>query len=865
MSLAAGDRLGPYEILAPLGAGGMGEVYRARDMRLNREVAIKVSKAQFSERFEREARAVAALNHPHICTLYDVVISNDAPNYLVMEFIDGVPLKGPLSPEEAVRFALQIAGALEHAHQRGITHRDLKPSNILVTRHGAGPGIKLLDFGLARMTVGPDDATLTQMTQVGAVMGTPAYMAPEQWAGQTADARSDIYGFGCVLYEMLMGRQISGDRRPVQPAALEAVLQKCLAQDPAARWQTAAELKHALGGVFARRGFRREYAFVIASVVMLIGGLALLMMEFPRNQRLTDKDVLVLADFNNTTGDTIFDDTLRTALTIQLEQSPFLKILDDEQVVQDLKLMGRAPDSRITPAIAHDICVREGQKAMINGSIADLGNAFAISIQAVNCQNGATLAREQVQAEGREQVLGAISKAATGIRAKLGESLGSIQKLDRPFEKVTTASIEAFQAYALGRTQREQDKELASIPFFQHAIELDPSFATAYLQLYFVYINSGERGRATESLTKAFSLTDHVSERERLRIQANYYREVTGELNKAADANHLLLSTYPRYFPAHNQLAGIYNATGEYEKELQEYLASDPGSALLEANLAVAYSRLDRFDEAKAVPHKSDSPRFHRVLLRIAYMQIDLAGAEKETQWLAGKPEEYQSLGEQSQNALIHGEFKKAAALAQQGARLAEQHDLQGAAGQLLAQVAGMGEFRGSCDEVQRIGAVAALLCSDAEGPLAAAEKEAKQRPSDTLLNAVRLPVARATVALVRNQPAQAAQQAIDALQSAAPYERAYSQVPYLRGIAYLRLKKGTEAAAEFQKILDHKGANWGIVYPIAYLGVGHAWIFAGDLDKAKNAYEAFFALWKDADADLPVLAQAKKEYAALK
>ncbi len=237
------------------------------------------------------------------------------------------------------------------------------------------------------------------------------------------------------------------------------------------------------------------------------------------------------------------------------------------------------------------------------------------------------------------------------------------------------------------------------------------------------------------------------------------------------------------------------------------------------------------------------------------------AVAQEEIQWLAGKPEEYQSLGDQSQNALIHGEFKKAAALAQQGARLAEQHDLQGAAGQLLAQVAGMGEFRGSCDEVQRIGAVAALLCSDAEGSLAAAEKEAKERPSDTLLNAVRLPVARATVAILKNQP----QQAIDALQSAAPYERAYSQVPYLRGIAYLRLKKGPEAAAEFQKILDHKGANWGIVYPISYLGVGHAWIFAGDLDKARKAYEAFFALWKDADADLPVLAQAKKEYAALK
>ena len=860
MSLAAGDRLGPYEILAPLGAGGMGDVYRARDTRLNREVAIKVSKEQFTERFEREARAVAALNHPHICTLYDVVISKDAPNYLVMEFIDGVPLKGPLSPEEAVRFALQIADALEHAHQRGITHRDLEPRNILVTKHDASPGIKLLDFGLARMTAGPDDATLTQMTQVGALMGTPADMAPEPWAGKPADASSDIYAFGCVLYEMLMGRRVSADRRPVHPDALEKVLQKCLAQDPSARFQTAAELKQALSGVFARRGFRREYAFVIASVVMLIGGLALLMMEFPRNQRLTDKDVLVLADFNNTTGDTIFDDTLRTALTIQLEQSPFLKILDDEQVQQDLKLMGRAPDSRITPAIAHDICVREGQKAMINGSIADLGKAFAISVQAVNCQNGATLAREQVQAEGREQVLGAISKAATGIRGKLGESLSSIQKLDRSLDAVTTTSIAAFQAYALGIAQRSHAADLASVPFFQHAIGLDPNFAMAYLQLALAFGNSGERNREEDSLTKAFALAGHVSEFERLRIQATYYSVVTGELNQAVAINQILARTYPRSYGYRNQLGNIYSALGEFEKALQEFQVTGEMD-LFYSGLPFAYVRLDRLEEAKGVAKKLDTPAFHRRLLQIAYIQDDTAAAGKEIQWFAGKPEEYQSLRDQSQNALIHGEFKKAAALAQQGARLAEQHDLQGAAGQLLAQVAGMGEFRGSCEEVQRIGAVAALLCADAGGPLAAAENEAKQRPNDTLLNAVRLPVARATVAILKNQP----QQAIDALQAAAPYERAYSQVPYLRGIACLRLKKAPEAAAEFQKILDHKGANWGIVYPISYLGAGHAWIFAGDLDKARKAYQAFFALWKDADADLPVLAQARKEYAALK
>jgi tetratricopeptide (TPR) repeat protein len=586
---------------------------------------------------------------------------------------------------------------------------------------------------------------------------------------------------------------------------------------------------------------------------MLIAGLALLVMQFPSNQRLSDKDVLVLADFSNTTGDKIFDGTLRTALALQLEQSPFLKIMDDDRMQQDLKLMGRAPDTRISNVIAHDICVREGQRVMLNGAIADLGKVFAITIQAVNCQNGSTLAREQVQAEGREQVLNAISKAATGIRAKLGESPSSIQKLDRPLNLISTASLEAFQAYALGVAERNQGRDLAAIASLEHAIQLDPNFAIAYLQLYFAYSSTGQNSPAEESLAKAFALTDHASEFERLRIQAIYYRVATGELNRAIDTNLLLSRTYPRYGFAHNQLGGIYASLGEWEKALREYqTVGDPN---LYSALILAYARLDRFDEAKSVPRTPDVAAIHRALLRVAFMQPDPAAAAKEIEWFTGKPEEYQSLGEQSQNALIHGEFKKAAALAQQGAQLAGQHNLEAAAGQLFAQVAGMGEFRGSCDGVQQIGAVAALLCSEAPPPPAA------DRPNDTLLNAVRLPVARATLALQQNQPSQA----IDLLQAAAPYERAYSQVPYLRGIAYLRRNQGAAAAAEFQKIVDHKGANWGVVYPLSLLGVGRAWALAGEPVKAKSAYEVFFAMWKDADTDLPVLAQAKKEFAALK
>jgi eukaryotic-like serine/threonine-protein kinase len=435
MALAAGDRLGPYQILAPLGAGAGCEVYRARDTLRNREVAIEVLTGP-------SPHAAAGLNHPHIRTLYEV-----GPNYVALELIEGVPLKGPLSLQETLRFSAEICAALDYGHRHGIIHGGLRPSNVLVTHQG----IKLLDFGLAK-------------------------------AG-AHDVRSDIYEFGHLLYEMLMGRPVPEDRRPVEPAALETVLRKCLERDPAQRWQSVSELKQALAAVPQGGAFRREYLIAAIAVVMLILGLVLLVMQFPSYQKLSDNDVLVLGDFGNATGDAIFDGTLRAALAIQLEQSPFLKIMNDAQVEQVLKSMSRAPQTRMTNVTAHDICLHEGQRAMISGAIVDLGKTFAITVQAVDCKNGATLAREQVPAVGREQVLGAISKAAAGIRLKLGEPRNSIQKLEGSLQKVTTASLPALQSYALGSAQRRQGNNRASIGFFRHAIDIDPNFAIASLAL----------------------------------------------------------------------------------------------------------------------------------------------------------------------------------------------------------------------------------------------------------------------------------------------------------------------------------------------------------------------------------------------
>jgi tetratricopeptide (TPR) repeat protein len=449
MALAAGDRLGPYEILAPLGAGARGEVYRARDMQRQRDVAIQISTGALP------GRTAAELDHPHIRALYEV-----GPNYLAMELVEGVPLKGPLSLQETLRFSTEICDALEYAHQRGVTHGDLNPSNVLVTRQG----IKLLDFGFAR-----------------------------------GDTQNDIRAFGGLLYEMLMGRPLPENRRPVEPAALETVLRKCLEPDPAQRWQSASELKQALAGVPRGGGFRREYWIAAASVPMLILGLVLLVMQFPSHEKLSDKDVLVVGDFSNATGDAIFDGPLRAALAIQLEQSPFLNILDDQHMRDDLKAMGRAPETRLSNVTAHDICVHGGQKAMINGAIVDRGKTFSITVQAVNCRNGATLAREQVQAEGREQVLDAIAKAAAGIRLKLGEPRASIQKLEPSLHKATTASFPALQSYALGSTQQRQGNNRASIGFFRHAIAIDPNFAVAYLALGRAWAAEGDSIQARKA------------------------------------------------------------------------------------------------------------------------------------------------------------------------------------------------------------------------------------------------------------------------------------------------------------------------------------------------------------------------------
>ena len=862
--LIAGSSLGPYRIEGKLGEGGMGEVFRAVDTRLGRAVAVKITREQFSARFEREARTIASLNHPHICTIHDV-----GPNYLVMELVDGETIaarlkSGPLPATTVLLYASQIAAALAEAHHKGIVHRDLKPGNIMIAKSG----VKVLDFGLAKS--GADDT----VTSSHMVLGTPAYMAPEQREGKPADARSDIYAFGCILYEMLTGARVASRRR-IPSRKLERIVSRCLEADPGRRFQSAAELERELAGVTST-GSRAKRVMVAAAG--LVGLFAAAYFYFHRVPGLTDKDTIVLADFVNNTGDPIFDGTLRQGLAIQLEQSPFLKIMDDEQMQRVLRLMRHSQGDRITNPIAHEICVREGAAATIEGAIASFGKSYAITLQAIACQDGGTLAREQIQAVDKEHVLNAVGSAGAAMRGKLGESHKSIQELNRPLEDVTTSSLEALQNYTAGR-QMGQGHFLAAVPYFERATAIDPNFAMAYYYLGIAFEVAGEMARSREYAQHAFRLIDRVSEYERAEITAYYYR-ATGELDKEIDAYKLGLRNYPRRWSFHNQLSVIYIDLGRYEEGLKEGLEA----ARLQANVEAPYRRLldayiclDRVPEAMQLAEKLrarrlDGARIHQRFLEMAYVEGDKGGIARENQWFAGKPEEYISLGLQAADRNVHGQRGESHELFRRAAEIALRRGLRDAAAEFGEADARADAFSGNCNTVRRLGrpALALAMCGDAARAEKLAAATSKVFPNGTIWNVVQLPEIRAAIALTRDQPTRC----VELLASTSPYERSYLEADYLRGLAYLRLHKGAEAAAEFSKIVDHKGASWGATwihpwwgqfYSLSYLGLARGSALAGETAKAGKAFQDFFQLWKDADPDIPILQQAKAEYARLR
>jgi serine/threonine protein kinase/DNA-binding winged helix-turn-helix (wHTH) protein/tetratricopeptide (TPR) repeat protein len=969
----AGRTVSHYRVLGVIGGGGMGVIYRAEDLKLGRAVALKFLPFEVGDdshalqRFLREARTASSLNHPNICTIYEIEEYEGQP-FIVMELLEGQTLRDRLAAPDALPLAqlldlaVQMADGLQAAHEKGIIHRDIKPANIFVTNKNVA---KILDFGVAKATeldqpvetaagrAAPADhrSPAAPLTRAGLKVGTAGYMSPEQVRGQPLDARTDLFSFGLVLYEMVTRQRafsgmsaasveeaiVNRDPAPVRdcnatvPPELEAIIGKALQKDRAQRFQSAAEIKDSLWrlqhasapgvaspqlpahgasahpgvtptavpkpqpapGVGPARGWGRWAG--LALLVLLCAGAGLWYWRWQHTRKLTAKDTIVIADFTNSTGDPVLDNTLREALAIQLEQSPFLNVLSDSRVTETLKLMNRRGNERLTREVAQEVCQRTNSKALLAGSISAIGDHYEIGLRALDCLSGNTLASTQAEAENRNQVLKTLQQAGNELREKLGESLASVTKFNVPLAQATTSSLEALQAFTDSRRLTSGGGGIDAIPYLRHAVQLDPVFAMAHVRLGIVYTNLNQPGLAVESFTKAFELRGRVSERERLAIESYYYFLANGELQKAIEACTQLVQTYPDDYDAHAALTAVYAELGQYDRalvEAKERVRLAPGYEP-DANLVGIYINLGQFNEAQTAFERALTHKDHSYLRETGYMLAFLRGDESAMQrtlaWGMGKPGvEDWVLSAQSDTEAYHGRLHRAREFSLRAAESARQAGSPETAATWRANEAMREAEMGNLERAREVGAhsltpdagpdteVRAALALARAGEAAQAQKLAdklnREFPLDTRVQYYSLPAIAAAIELQRNSPSKA----IDILQKTVPYELggptagitmlAGLYPAYLRGEAYLQSGQGLLAAAEFRKLTEQPGIVGNFITgPLARLQLARAQEMTGDTAAARKSYQDFLALWKDADPDIPIYKQAKAEYAKLR